>query len=148
MATFNQIKEVRLTIDDPAGYIDLIEAVTLPSSPAPWTAYKKDGIYWVTTKTEGADPTDYTPVTIRISDARLGSWIDSGTDAVQQAYKAILAKIGNEMIIVRNDAGAESTQFTALKDLQDYYRGLIASEGASSGAWARSTPPEIAGGNL
>jgi len=152
MATFEQIKALRLTVDDPAGFLNLLESVTYPATPAHRTAYLIAGRYVYTTKTTGAVEADYTVAEYRLSDARITEWIDSGADAVQSAYRAILTKLGNEMTVVRNQAGAESTQFTALKDLYDYYRGLIADEsavsGSSAGKWARSTAPEVAGGNV
>lgn len=154
MATFTQIKAVRLTVDDPAGFLDLIEPVTYPAVPAHRTAYLIVGRYVYTEKTTGAVEADYLPASYRLSDDRISSWVDLGGEAyaVQQSYRGILTKLGNEMIVVRNQTGSESTQFTALKDLYDYYRGLIADEatvsGSSAGRWARSTAPEVAGGDV
>lgn len=150
MATFEQIKQVRLTVDDPSGFLDILESSTYPLNPAYRTAYLISGRYVYTNETSGASEDDYTPASYRLSDAQIGAWIDSGKDAVQEAYKAIIARIGNEMLIVRSQTGAESTQFVTLKDLYDYYKSMIIDNQGSghSGRWAGSTAPEIAGGNL
>ena len=39
MATFEQVKTVRLRIHDPLGFINLVEAEELPATPANQTAY-------------------------------------------------------------------------------------------------------------
>ena len=39
MATFDQVKTVRLRIHDPLGFINLVEAEELPATPANQTAY-------------------------------------------------------------------------------------------------------------
>lgn len=148
MATFAQIKAIRLKVDDPAGYLDLQEATTYPAMPSHKTAYLIGGRYVYTDKPAGALQSDYIPCDYRLSDARIAEWIDSGVDATQQAYKAILARLGNELLIVRNQAGAESTQFVAIQDLYNYYSSLLTTESANAGRFVASIGPEVAGGNV
>lgn len=163
MATTDQIFNVRLRISDPPGFIAFVEVATtgdLPAIPANQTAYlvTADGNYYSTTKTSGAVLSDYTIEELRVSDARIGAWIDSGGEdfATCQSLKAILAQIGPELGIKKNETGAESVEYQALLDVYNYYNGLLdlckeekrSNENNNSGRWGGSKQPEIAGGNL
>lgn len=163
MATSEQIFNVRLRISDPPGFIRFIEVATtgdLPASPQAQTAYlvTADGNYYSTTKTTGATPSDYTVEELRVSDDRISNWIDLGGEdyATCQSLKAIVSQIGYDLGIKKNETGAESVEYTSLKDTYEYYKGLLAlcseekrsNEGNSSGRWGGSVQPEIAGGNL
>jgi len=148
MATFEQIKAIRLKIDDPAGFLDLQQATSYPAMPSHKTAYLIGGRYVYTDKSAGALTADYYPCDYRLSDARIGAWIDAGQDATQEAYKAIMAKLGNELLIVQNKDGADSTQFATVKDLYDYYASLLSTASVNAGRFVRSVGPEVAGGNV
>lgn len=163
MATFEEIKEVRLRISDPFGVINLIEVANkaaLPTDPAPQTNYKTadTGYYWETTKTTGATDSDYTIVELQVSDDRIEGWIDSdGVDyATCQGLKQITTQIGKEYGIKKNTAGSDSTEWQALGDLYGYYKDLLKGctesyekgKGNSSSRWGGSKAFEVAGGNL
>ena len=163
MATDDQIFDVRLRISDPPGFIRFItvaDKASLPSEPKPQTAYKvtADGNYYSTEKTTGATADDYSIEDLRVSDDRISNWIDLGGEdyATCQSLKAILSQIGTELGIKKNETGAESVEYTTLKDTYEYYKDLLSqcnsekqsNEGNSSGLYSRSKQPEIAGGNL
>lgn len=163
MATFTDIKEIRLRVNDPAGFQNLVEAATpsaLPASPAPYTAYKvvSTGAYVSTEKTSGATSADYTTLDIYLSDARLSAWIDlDGVDRSEcRAYEAITARIGSEMRLKRSSAGAESHEFQTLIELYNYYKALSdsckeryrESTGNGTGRFGASIEPEIGGGEI
>lgn len=163
MATFSQIKEVRLRIDDPAGYQDILElasAVDLPATPAPYTAYKLSdtGAYVATDLESGAIEADYERQELRVSDSRISDWIDdySVDQAECKALSAIATRLGSEVRLRRVSGGAETTEWTALKDLYIYYKALSneckernrKSQGNSTGRYGTSDQPEIAGGEL
>ena len=163
MATQTQIFDLRLKIADPPGFINfdsVADSASLPSTPASQTAYKQidTGEYKSTEKTAGATATDYSVEELRISDTKLGTLIDTyGEDsAACRAIKIIIAQLGNEMMIKKNDAGADSTEYTSLKDMLDFYKNLlsICSEtassdaGTNSGRYFTTKIPDVAGGNL
>lgn len=146
MATFAQIKEIRLQINDPAGFINIVEGTP---STAPQTAYLDGGVY-----KDG----DGTTLMLEVSDARLGSWYDSygHTGAVVRAIKQIIANIAARLPIVKSDSGAESTEYTSLTDLYKFYRALLddaenedeKTEGTSTGRIYTAQSVEVAGGNI
>jgi len=163
MATFEQIAEVRLRIDDPADHQSLVEvasAAALPVIPAPYTAYKllDTGAYVATDLESGAAPTDYKRLQLRVSDSRIGDWID--TYSIDQAeclsYGAIATRLGSELRIIKSTAGAESSEWTRLLDLYKYYKALSAdcseryrdSQSNNTGRYGTSDQPEIAGGQI
>lgn len=163
MATFEQIKEVRLRINDPEGYQDFLEvadAASLPADPATYTAYKvlSSGAYVATDLESGATAADYQTLPLRVSDARLSSWIDLyGVDIAEcKALQAIVSRIGSELNIKRLDGGAETTEYQSLKDLYGYYRDMWndckdrvkENTGNSTGRYGTSSQPQIAGGNI
>jgi hypothetical protein len=160
MATFAQIKEVRLKTDDPSGFINLLEVSSLPSAPANQTAYKltSAGTYHAT---DVAAPlaADWETLDLFVSDTRIGEWID--TDGVLyatcQSVKQIIVKLGQSMKLKRSDSGAESTEWTALNDAYAFYKGLLAtctdeynkSKSVAAGRWGGSrSNPDLYGGNV
>jgi hypothetical protein len=149
MATFAQIKEVRLQIADPSGFIDLLEASVFPGSPAPQTAYRIGGVYYETA-------TEY--VELQVSDDRISTWYDDygTTGAVLRGLRAIVAQLGAKLPIVKSDSGAESTEYTSLIDIYAFYRGRLAeaekedkkASSNTTGRYYASATIEVAGGNI
>ena len=149
MATFTEIKEVRLRISDPEGFIDFQEASSWPGTPAPQTAYRISGVYY---------DTETTTVDLLVSDSRISDWYDDYgvTGAVVRALKAIIAGLAARIPIVRSDSGAESTEYTSLVDMYAFYKGLLSdaesdddkANDVSTGGWYTASTPEIAGGNV
>lgn len=150
MATFNEIKEVRLTIGDPQGVINILEVAdfaSIPATPARQTAYKTvdTGYYYV----------DGEAVDLRMSDERISGWIDDGGSdyAICQSIQQILNQIGRELIITKDTSGAESTDFINLTTLRTYYEKLKAtysleSKEIKTGIWGQAKQPTIAGGEV
>jgi len=160
MATQAQIFSVRLDISDPPDFIKITivaSTAALPAAPTPQTCYYVNniGVYVSTDKTSGAVAADYKPVDLYLSDARIGSLIDlyGVSKTVYKALSLIAAKIGSQLRVVRNTAGADSTEYIKLLDLYNYYKAIISdfkdeSDEKTSGRWGRTTQPEIGGGNL
>ena len=119
MATQTEIFDFRLIINDPAGAIYFESVSALPSTYSPQTAYflTTDSRYYI----EAAQ------ALLRIPDSRISDWLDNYTDAeaLVKAYKAIIAKLGEEMRIKKIDNGTESTEFESLEALYDYYKDLL-----------------------
>lgn len=156
MATFAQIKTVRLILNDPANFIDLLSVANtaaLPASPAPQTAYfVADISIW-----KLHNGTAYVSITdLQVSDSRIGEWFDAYGEsvAVVRGYAAIIQRLGQMLQMVKNSAGAESTEYTSLDKMLAYYRrvsadysALVASEASKdTGRWGKLAAPEIAGG--
>ena len=163
MATFEQIKELRLDISDPINVVDLKEVASLsalPADPQSQTAYKvtSSGSYYETDVESSAQTSDYNISIIRISDTRLSYWLDNYTYTETKilALKAIISRLGSEYSFVRSQSGAELTEFNRIKDMLDYYKDLLSmaqeenkeDNGTNTGQYAASTQPEIGGGNL
>jgi hypothetical protein len=163
MATFAQISEVRIRIDDPPGYqafIEVANAAALPATPAPYTAYKltDTGAYMATELESGATSADYTRLDVRVSDSRIGAWIDADSVDVAEckSYAAIATRLGNELKLKSTKGGAETAEWQTLKDTYTYYKGLSddckdrnkTTSGNSTGRYGTSVQPEIAGGEI
>lgn len=163
MATFNEIKTLRLDISDPANYIDLLEVATpaaLPAAPGAQTAYKvtSTGKYMATDTEIGAVTADYEAVELQLSDDRISFWLGAYTydRAVVLALKAIIKRLGGQIPLVKNNTGNETAEYTHILDLYTYYRGLLAKAQEdvekedlnNTGKWSGSVNPEIGGGNL
>lgn len=165
MATFAEIKEVRLRISDPYLFIDMLEVATpasLPMTPAIQTVYKaaSDGGYYATVADSPVTvPDDYDLQELRISDTRITAWIDyDGVNyATCRALKQIVAQLGVELGgLKRTSTGAEDTEFQDIEKLYNYYKGLLddcreetkKANGNSTGRLGKMSDPEIAGGNL
>lgn len=154
MATFDQIKEVRLTISDPAGFIDFIEVANqgaLPSPHVDQTAYKAadTGTYW------WYSGTAYETLDLFVSDGSLSVWIDEFgvSGAVRKAVERIIATLPGRLMIVKNQNGAESTEFIKLLELQKFYRTWLEdltppTTVVNTGRWGKSRCDPVAGGNV
>lgn len=160
MATWADVKELRLKVSDPSGVIDLVQvanAAALPATPARQTAYYKiDVAEYVTYDFELAEWGD--PLRLRISDERLENLIDlwGVAGSVAKVIRAIMATIGQDIQVARITKGADSTEYTTLKDTYEYYKMLIdefnteAAEdaGVSTGRYFVTKAPSIAGGDV
>jgi len=123
MATFAQIKEIRLKLHEPIGFINILEAeTTLPSTGVDQTLYtiKDSGVYqyWKT----GAWKT----VKLNISDEQIGLLIDLyGVDkATIRVLQSIMNALGQEMRIAQQNDGVESIVYTNLTTLYNFYKGM------------------------
>jgi hypothetical protein len=163
MATIAQVKQLRLDINDPQGFVDIIEIEDLddlPAAPAPQTVYHLEGTskYYSTEKTSGAAASDYSVAELYLSDTTIESLIDELgiAKAECRAFGLIARKIGAQLQIKRNQTGAESTEYVSLAELYRYYKDLsdackeenASDAGTNTGKYGASTAPEIAGGNL
>jgi hypothetical protein len=157
MATFSEIKEVRLKIDDPSGFINLVNASSLPTTPAPQTAYRVSGIYYYTEESPAVLGA-YEILELEISDDLISEWIAAKNIAyaVYQGIKRIIFRLGKKMLMQKNKTGAESVEYTSLVDMLKYYKDLLKdakddyelTQNNNSGRWTTSEAPEIAGGNI
>jgi len=158
MATFAQIKEVRLSISDPEGVIDILEASSLPTEPAPQTAYLVSSVYYTTEETGTVVAGDYSIAELKVSDTQIGAWIDavSVNDSKCKAIGQIMAKLLIELRLVRFSAGADTTEYISLRDVYYGYKDLLAmytetkktADGNSTGRYYSTNYTEIAGGDL
>jgi len=163
MATQQEIFNVRIKIDDPQGFSSFVSVASLgslPSSPAPGACYfLADSSRYVVTDVEDlADSSDYEVVVPRVSDDSINAFIDAGgADYAQcQSIRLIMSRLAGELGIVRSNAGDESTEYTSLKAMYDFYKAMLADcesqkDKASNlrvGRYGSSKRPEIAGGNL
>ena len=157
MATFLQLTEVRLSINDPVGgaerIVDLLEVATLPAhgSAVAQTGYKltTNGTYNIVV--DGA----FTVVPVQVSDSRISGWIDAfGIDgAIRNSVQAIIAGLASQLQLVRNSDGAESSEFIKLNDLHTFYRNMLAdlpteTTVTPTGLFMATKTPVIADGNL
>jgi hypothetical protein len=161
MASFADIRTVRLTIGDPAGVVEIAQAAdpsALPSAPGQQTAYlvASTGRYMTTEIESGAIPADYHSLELLISDAQISQLIaEYGvTLAPCKAYGVMASRLGSKLRLVRTQSGAESTQYLALLDAYKYYKSLAADcadkvdadDLNTTGRWGRTRQPRIAGG--
>jgi hypothetical protein len=128
MATFTQIKAVRLTINDPADFIDIISVdsvADLPASTGSRIAYYlvDTGEYKSWNGTAWVDIAD-----MEISDSRIGPWLDSFSEsgAIIRGFDAIIQRLGQRLQMSKNSDGAESTEYTSLDSMLKYYRQIKA----------------------
>ena len=125
MATFEDIKSVRLKIKDPLGYINLVEVSELPSTVASQTAYTltDSGVY------QKLNGTTWSTLKLEISDASISMYIDLyGVEkAVVKCVQEILMSVGKNMSTIRFNSGTESVEYQTLKSIYDFYKGMIAS---------------------
>jgi hypothetical protein len=156
MATFSEVKAVRLTINDPAEFIDIIQVANLaalPVSPAPQVAYNllDTGAYMM------HNGSAYVPITdLQVADSRIGEWVDGFQQqgAVIRSFAAIITKLGARLQMVKNSDGAESTEYTSIDKMLAFYRQISADYSAiasgeekrSTGRWGKGQAIEIAGG--
>lgn len=162
MSTFADIKAIRLVINDPAGLVDIDQTVDeahLPAAPAPQIAFQSiaTGRYYVT---EAATPVaaDWTQPRLYLSDATIGDLFDDyGHDeAVYRSLRLITIKLGQQLQLASISSGTESTTYTSLKDLLNYYRWLMAdwknqmaaNTNTQAGQYGHIRNTQIAGGNV
>ena len=154
MATFDQIKDTRLQIADPPGFIDFSEVANfaaLPVTPVAQTGYKA-----VDTATYyGHNGTAYVAQTLMVSDARISGWIDALTvpGAVRKSIEAIVAQLPAQLQLAKSTSGVESVEFTGLLDRQKFYRQWLSDltpvdSTVNTGKYFVTVAAEIAGGNL
>ena len=163
MASFTDIKEFRLTIQDPPGAVDILQVATsasLPAAPLKDTVYNivDSGMYVQCDLFSGATADDYYQCDLLLSDSRIGTWIDAYgvTGAIPYGIKAIIAKLGSDMRLKKTQAGAESIEYTSLSELYSYYKKMLddaiadadASDGINTGTFVATKNPEVAGGLL
>ena len=161
MATFNQIADIRLILNDPAGFTNFVQvsnATALPSTPLAQTAYNllDTGAYVYTDKISGSTSASYTAVDYEVPDAKLSAWLDEGgeANAVRRGFAMIIQRLGSKRIMEENSDGAEKTKYTKLTDMLAYYKQLLADYEASiaevtlvnTGRYGTMKQPEIAGG--
>lgn len=163
MATITQIKALRVKVNDPAGAIriaDVADNTHFPSTPHKnYAYYDLTGLrYYMTDKESGAVTADYKECALRLDDDSISDLIDDvGEDAaVYRAIRLIMAKLGDEMRLESMSSGTESSTYTALRDLYNFYKGLsteykdqeLENSGSVAGRYGRTREPTIAGGNL
>lgn len=163
MATFVDIRSVRLAIGDPPGVIALVQVATpgdLPPAPDQQTAYQvqSTGRYVFTEKESGAVGDDYSTLELLLSDAQISQLITAhGVDGAPcHAYGMIASRLGSRLRVASMSTGAESTTYTSLRDSYEYYKGLAADCAAAknakdlntTGRFGRTHQPHIGGGNL
>lgn len=123
MATFADIKSVRLKIKDPLGYINLIEVDELPESAESQTAYTitDSGVYQKLTGTT------WSTLKLEISDASISTYIDLyGVDkAVIKCVQEILMSVGKALGMVKFDSGTESVQYQTLSSVYAFYKSML-----------------------
>ncbi len=163
MATWAEIKAVRLAIHDPSLIIDLETFATeslLPIRPKLQTAYRLEdsGDYVVAEWQKPRLLKEYVQMELRLSDSRITAWIDEygEDDARCYALRDITRTLWHETSLQKTTTGAESSEFAALLDVYKFYRGLAADcqketrvdAANSTGKIYTTEQSEIAGGNL
>ena len=123
MATFADIKSVRLKIKDPLGYINLVEVSELPATAESQTAYTitDSGVY------QKLSGTTWSTLKLEISDASISTYIDLyGIDkAVVKCVQEILMSVGKAMGMVKFDSGTESVQYQTLSSVYAFYKSML-----------------------
>jgi len=163
MATWDEIKILRLAINDPADVIDIVavaNSAALPATPAQQTAYYVQDIeHYVSTELESdVVEGDYSQLELLLSDSFVESLIDTygASKAVCRAYKTITSRLGSKLRLQSTSSGAESSSYTALRDMYDYYKNLSKDceevldedEHNAAGRFGKMHQPRIAGGNV
>ena len=139
---------LRERIADPAGFIEIISAPSLPASPDEQTAYRvADNTYL---------DSDGERVPLIISDGALDALITLyGIDKAQcYSYSKIRQQLGSQLSIKKLSAGADSTEFISLAEKYQYYKNLEAdckekvasTNGNNSGRMGQGVQPVIGGG--
>lgn len=157
MALSDDLKKVRLELNDPEDIIDIVEvadAGSLPATPASQTAYLQDDTGEYKVYENGS----FTIVELEISDDMLSTWLtDYGVDqTVYRACNYIARRLGKRMQLVKLQSGAESPEYTAMLDQLKFYQSvrddfILQSRREQknfTGRMGKSSQPEIGGGNL
>lgn len=154
MATWEQIRDVRLQVNDPAGVISILSVSTLPDTGVYQTGYylETDGLYYV------YEDSEWSELELIISDDRISTVIGVvGEDLAPCRVLGLISRgLGTRVPLVRTTSGTESAEYQRIVDLYRYYRGLAEDcqeqhredTGANTGRWGTTTTPEIAGGLL
>jgi hypothetical protein len=163
MASFVDIRTVRLAIGDPAGIIAIVQVAdpsALPADPDQQTAYmvQSTGRYMVTDKESGVVAADYHTAELLISDLQISQLITTYDvdKAPCEAYGILASRIGSKLRLVSTKSGAESTQYVALLDAYNYYKHLAtdcvetknANDLNTTGRFGKTRQPQVGGGNL
>jgi len=158
MTDFEKLRQVRLDINDPSGIIEFIQVddyASLPVSPEPQTAYRLDdtGGYY-----ESTDGTTYSRLELQISDSRILAYVSAlGINiAPCRILQVIARQLGAKLGIVRNTNGADSTEFTSVLTMYQYYKAMAddckamnnSDNNNTTGRMGQMKQPEIGGGNL
>ena len=124
MATFADIKSVRLKIKDPLGYINLVEASELPATVASQTAYTitDSGVYQ---KLENAT---WKTIKLEISDASISTHIDLyGVEkAVVKCVQDMVMALGKQLSVAQFNSGTESVVYQNLTTTYNFYKNMLA----------------------
>ena len=161
MATWEDLKELRLRICDPFGVIAIEKvadaaALKAISFPAKQVAYLQEdsGEYY----TYDSDLAAWNRPDLELSDPRLDNLIDlwGVARAAPKAVRLILGSVGKRLGILRSGHGAEQIQYQTLADTYAYYKGLAESmdeeaakdSGASTGGFFSTRRPRIGGGGM
>jgi len=161
-ATFDDVRAVRLVINDPVGIVNIIQILNetyLPVNPIAQTAYQSlaTGKFYITDKSSPVI-TDWAQPKLYLADITIASiWNNYGhDDTVYRCLRLILAKLGQEMRLSSISSGTESSSYTSLRDLYDFYKNLITmfkeqedeNSNNTTGQYGTIKRPRIAGGNL
>jgi hypothetical protein len=161
-ATFDDVKAVRLVINDPVGIVNVLQIADethFPLSPVAQTAYQSiaTGKFYITDKSSPAIK-DWVQPKLYLADITIASiWDNYGhDDTVYRCLRLILAKLGQEMRLSSISSGTESATYTSLRDLYDFYKNLITmfkeqedeNSNNTTGQYGTIKRPRIAGGNL
>ena len=124
MATFADIKSVRLKIKDPLGYINLVEASELPSTVASQTAYTltDSGVYQ---KLENAT---WKTIKLEISDDRISTFIDlyGVEESVIKCVQDMVMALGKQLSVAQFNSGTESVVYQNLTTTYNFYKNMLA----------------------
>ena len=124
MATFADIKSVRLKIKDPLGYINLIEVSELPSTAASQTAYTitDSGVY------QELKNATWKTIKLEISDERISTFIDlyGVEEAVIKCVQDMVMALGKQLSVAQVNSGAESVIYQNLTTTYNFYKNMLA----------------------
>lgn len=151
MATFAQIKVIRLRTHDPLGFIDLQEVTELPTTIAPQTAYTiaDSGTY------QEFRVAAWKNIKLEISDEQIGLFVDLyGLDkAAMHVVKNIMMALGKELRLSSINSGSETVQYQNLTTTYNFYKNMLDSmkddiaqdAGTDTGLFVRTRPAMIGG---
>ena len=155
MASDADLFEARLRLKDPIGPIVFGRVANKAAigTPVHQTGYvtTDTGFYYLWSDVVN-------PTTLAISDARLGDLIDThGVDsAVCRAIYDVMAVLGQQLTVVKDATGAESVEYSTIKDQMAYLRDLrrqckeleAEKSGSNTSRYATTETVVIAGGDL
>jgi len=151
MATFADVKTIRLKLHDPLGYIDLLEVASLPVTSLNQTAYSitDSGVY------QKLENGTWKILKLEISDAQIKTYVDLyGVEkATVKVCKDILIALGKDLRISSINSGTETVQYQSLSATYEFYKNIIAyleedvnkTAGTNTGLFIPRTKPIIGG---